>query len=251
MAVSEATVSRVPSSAEAAIVFLVIVVPGFLYLGGYRLGRAVPEHHEGIATVAKVIAISSVIAVIAWKLGGRDLYDDALAGTALTTDEGDTWRFVIALLAVPAVVGFIAGEVVDAAARHLGEAQDRRRQTDDQTASRAARSGAKLLDLLSARLLHEGPSTWDRTWRQMRRSEPYVFVRVRTKSGQIVVGTMTDRSRVALTPQPRDLYIDQVLLEGPDGNYYPTNSGLGVRRRVRDRDHRWVSHKGLVNIPHD
>lgn len=146
-----------PSSAEAAIVCLVIVVPGFLYLGGYRLGRAVPERHEGIATVAKVIAISAVIAVIAWKLGGRDLYDDAAAGTALTTDEGDTWRFVIALLIAPAVLGFIAGEVVDAAARHMGEVQDRRREAARTVASpsRAARVKGKLLDVLSARLLHE------------------------------------------------------------------------------------------------
>jgi len=244
----------VPGSAEAAIVFLVVVVPGFLYLGGYRLGRPVPEQSEGIATVAKVIAISSVIAVIGWKLGGRDLYDDARAGTALTTDEGDTWRFVIAGLVMPAIVGFLAGELVDVAARRVGEAQDRRRWAAAGSEAAyppgASRIRDKLLDVLSARLLHEGPTTWDRTWRQIRRSEPYVYVRVRTRSGQEVIGTMTDRSRVALTPQPRDLYIDQVLRLAADGNYYPTAYGLGAFVAGSEIEIvEWVSKEGLVATP--
>lgn len=240
-----------PSSAEAAIVFLVVVVPGFLYLGGYRQGRAVSEHREGITTVAKVIAISAVIAVFAWKLGGRDLYDDAQGGTALTTDEGDTWRFLLAVLVLPALVGFIAGELVDAAARRVGDAQDRRREaaaTNAQPdAHRAMRIQHKILDLLSARLLHEGPTTWDRAWRHLRRTEPYVFVRVITKSGQEIVGAMTDRSRVALAPQPRDIYINEVLRQGQDGKYYPTAYGLGAFVAGTEIESvEWASQEGLL-----
>jgi hypothetical protein len=34
------------------------------------------------------------------------------------------------------------------------------------------------------RLLHEGPTTWDRTWKQIRRTQPYVFTRITTKGGE-------------------------------------------------------------------
>jgi Family of unknown function (DUF6338) len=244
-----------PGSAEAAIVFLVVVVPGFVYLGGYRLGRAVPEHREGIATVAKVITISAVIAAIAWKLGGRDLYDDVRADTALTSDEGDTWRFVVAILAIPGIIGFLAGEFVDEAARRVGIAQDRRRDVEDSdetasTSGPASRIKRKVLGVLSARLLHEGPTTWDRTWRHLRRTEPYVFVRVTTKSGQELIGAMSNRSRVALTPQPRDIYINEIHRRADDGNYYPTAYGLGAFVSGADIESiEWVSHEGLITVP--
>lgn len=146
-----------PDSAEAALVFLVLFIPGYLYLAGYRMGRAVVEHREGIATVAKVIAISAVIAVVAWKLGGRELYDQARRGSPLTEDEPETWRFAVAILAIPGLLGFVAGEIVDGAARRLGEARERR---PDPIASRFSRVVDKGLAVLSARLLHEGPTTW-------------------------------------------------------------------------------------------
>jgi hypothetical protein len=245
----------VPNSAQAAFVFLVLFVPGFLYMGGYRLGRAVPEQRDGIGTIAKVIAISAIIAVIGWKLGGRDLYDDAQAATALTSDEGDTWRFTIAALVIPGLLGFTAGELVDAAARRVGQAQDRRRHAElaeDEPPKKLRwrkRASNKALDVMSARLLHEGPSTWDRAWRHLRRTEDYVYVRVVTKGGREIIGTMTDRSRIALSPQPRDLYIEQVLRPATDGNYYPTAYGLGAFVAGSEIETvEWVSPKGLLTV---
>ena len=190
--------------------------------------------------------------MVAWKLGGRDLYSDARAGTALTTDEGDTWRFSIAVLVIPGVLGFLAGECVDVAARRIGVALDRQRESMANADSRQAapiqtRAREKALDILSARLLHEGPTTWDRAWRNLRRTQPYVFVRVTTKSGQQVVGTMSDRSRIALSPQPRDLYIEQVLRPAADGHYYPTAYGLGVFVAGSEIEAvEWVSQEGLL-----
>jgi len=239
----------VPGSAEAALVFLILVVPGFLYLGGYRLGRAVAEHREGLATVAKAIGISAVIAVVAWKLGGRGLYDDVRAGTALTSSEGATWRLAVAALAVPGAVGFVAGELVDAAARRIGTAHDRRRDAaadDTEPRPRIARVADLALAVLPARLLHEGPTTWDRSWRHLRRTQPHVYVRVTTKSGREIVGTMSDRSRIALSPQPRDLYIEQVLRKADDGHYHPTAYGLGAFVAGSELESvEWSSHEGL------
>jgi hypothetical protein len=50
-----------PGTAQAALVFLVAVVPGFLAIGGYRLGRAVPDHPEGLAGTARVITVSAFV----------------------------------------------------------------------------------------------------------------------------------------------------------------------------------------------
>src|SRR6266699_1652587 len=96
--------SPMPSTAQAAIVFLLIVLPGFLAQGGYRFGRAVPEHPQGLVAVARVIAISALFALVAWKLGGRAIYDHARDGTALTENEGETYRFAIALFLAPGVL---------------------------------------------------------------------------------------------------------------------------------------------------
>jgi len=96
----------VPSTAQAAIVFFVIILPGFLAQGGYRLGRAVPEHPQGLVAVARVIAISVVIALVGWKLGGRTIYSYARDGTALTVHETYTWWFAVALVVAPALLGY-------------------------------------------------------------------------------------------------------------------------------------------------
>jgi hypothetical protein len=114
-----------PSSAQAAIVFLVLVLPGYLARSGYRYGRAVPEHSDGLVLVTRVIALSVAVAVVAWPLGGREVYENARAGVALTSAESHTYRFVLELLLVPAV-GFAAGQAVDAAARWVAGRRARR-----------------------------------------------------------------------------------------------------------------------------
>lgn len=113
-----------PTTAQAAIVFLVIALPGFLAEGGYRLGRAVPEHPQGLVAVARVIALSTLIGLIAWKLGGRALYQHARAGDALTSEEADTYWFAVGLFVIPPVVGYLLGQAIDFFARGVGTAID-------------------------------------------------------------------------------------------------------------------------------
>jgi hypothetical protein len=72
-------------------------------------------------------------------------------------------------------------------------------------------------------------------------------VQVTTKSGQVIVGTMADQSRIALSPQPRDLFIEQVLRRGEDGVFYPTAHGLGAFVAGPEIESvEWVSHRGLI-----
>ena len=237
-----------PTTAQAAIVFLVIVLPGFLALSGYRSGRAVPEHPQGLVAVARMIAISTVIVLVAWKLGGRTVYDYARAGTALTLHEAYTWRFAAMLLVIPGLLGYIAGQVVDACARILGGAVDRLAPLPDDTTAEpfGRRTQRRLLKALSSRLLHEGPTTWDRTWRRLRRTEPYAYARIVTTGGREIVGLVADGSRVALSPQPRDLYLEEVLRQAEDGHYYPTAYGLGAFVAGDEIESvEWVSRKAI------
>jgi hypothetical protein len=219
-----------PTTAQAAIVFLVIALPGFLAQSGYRARRAVPEHPQGLVAVARVIAVSTVIVLVAWKIGGHTIYDYALAGTALTRHEAYTWRFAATLVVAPALLGYIAGQVVDACARALGGAIDRLpphpiTATAEPFGRQAQR---RLLKALSSRRLHEGPTTWDSTWRRLRRTEPFACARIVTTGGREIIGLIADGSRVALSPQPRDLYLEEVLRQAEDGYYYPTAYGLGA-----------------------
>lgn len=205
--------------------------------------------------MAKVIAISGVVAVFAWKLGGHEVYDNAVAGTALTEDENTTWQFFIALLVIPGVLGFVAGEIVDQAARRISDAQERRRPSGSEAEppnGLATRTWNGMLETISARLLPDGPTTWDRTWRHLQRTQAYVYVRVTTKNGREIVGTIADRSRIALSPQARDLYIEQALLPTPDGRYYPTTHGLGAFVSGSELESvEWVSAEGMTRSDQD
>jgi Family of unknown function (DUF6338) len=228
------------------------VVPGFLALAGYRLGRAVPEYPQGLVAAARVIATSAFIALIAWKLGGKSVYEHARAGTALSSHADDTYWVAVALLVVPGIVGFALGQLVDIAARIVGDQLDRLPAPPSQGDQRErgwTRTRRWALGGIASRLLHEGPSTWDRAWKQIRRAEPFAYVRVTTKSGQEIVGTVANKSRVALSPQPRDLYVEQVLRRASDGNYYPTAFGLGALITGSEIEAvEWVSHEGLLAV---
>lgn len=239
-----------PGTAQAALVFLVVVVPGFLAMAGYRLGRAVPDHPDGLVATARVIAVSAFIALIAWKLGGQDLYGHVRAGTALTRAEPQTYRFAVALMLAPSIVGFVLAQLVDGLSHQVSVARTALPPTPaagDPREPVRRRLRRRTLTTLSARLLHDGPTTWDRTWKQIRRTEPYVFVRVTTKGGREVVGTIADASRIAVSPQPRDLYIQQTLRQADDGRFYPTTFGLGAFVAGSEIETvEWVSQKGVV-----
>ncbi len=212
-----------PNSGQAVLVFVIGVVPGFIALSGYRFGRAVPAPAEGLVAIAQVITISLVLALIAWPLGGNVVYGHATAGTALTTHQSATFRLAVGVLVGSGLLGFVAGQVIDQAADYVRGALAR---SDDPGMRR------RILEAVGVRLLTDGPTTWDRSWRAVRRHAAqhagFVYIQVKTKSGDTIVGTVGSASRVALSPQPRDLYIEQVLRPGSGGVLRPTMEGLGM-----------------------
>jgi Family of unknown function (DUF6338) len=96
-----------------------------------------------------------------------------------------------------------------------------------------------------ARLPLDGPSTWDRIWKTLKRDEPFVYIRAITKSGQTVLGTVGRGSWAALSPQPRDLYIEQVLrpVRSPQGRRRPPTHRAHI---IETGDESWRFRHGLA-----
>lgn len=245
-----------PGSLEAALVFVVLVVPGYLAVGGYRLGRASAPHPEGLAGAARAVTASAVIVLIAWKLGGQSVYEHARAGTALTSNEDLTFRMGAAALLIPPLAGFMLGEFTDALAGRVTAVLGRLEERDEASLSYRDRLVRWGLRKLRARLPLDGPTTWDRIWKSLKRDEPFVYVRVVTKSGQTVLGTIGRASRAALSPQPRDLYVEQVLrpVQSPTGEieFAPTKAGRGMFVSGEEIELvEWLSHEGLKEVRAD
>jgi hypothetical protein len=246
----------VPGSLEAALVFVVLVVPGYLAVSGYRLGRASPPQPEGLAGAARAVTASAIVVLIAWRLGGQSVYEHALAGTALRSDEELTYRLALGVLVVPPATGFLLGELTDVLAGRVTVALGRLEERDEQTLQRRDRPFLWALRKVRARVPLDGPSIWDLIWKTLKRDEPFVYVRVNTTSGQSVMGTMGQASRAALSPQPRDLYIEQVLrpVRSPEGKveFAPTRAGRGMFIAGEQIELvEWISQEGLKEVGAD
>lgn len=245
-----------PGSLEAALVFVVLVVPGYLAVSGYRLGRASTPHPEGLAGAARAVTASAIVVLVAWRVGGRSVYEHALAGTALRSDEDLTYRLALGVLLLPPVAGFLLGELTDLFAGRVTASLGRLEERDEQTLRRRDRALRWVLRKVRARVPLDGPSTWDRIWKTLKRDEAFVYVRVITKSGQSVMGTMGRASWAALSPQPRDLYIERVLrpVRSPEGavEFAPTRAGRGMFIAGDQIELvEWISNEGLEEVGAD
>lgn len=145
----------------------------------------------------------------------------------LTTHEPQTYRFALELLILPGILGLALGQIVDEMTHRAWTARNKLPETAEEEPL-GKRFRRTCLVVVTARLLPDGPTTWDRTWNQIRRVEPSVLVRVTTKGGREIVGAVATASRVALSPQPHDLYIQQTVRQTNDGGLAATAFGLGT-----------------------
>lgn len=216
------------SLGESALAFVVLVVPGFLYVRGYFRGRArlVPE--QPLYLLAQAIVSSLLIIAAAWWLGGRHLAHWAGAGTLIAGHhEAYTFRILLIMLVVPFPAGLITGGIVEwcidrlmnvsrtfkarrqtherafAAASEMADAAERTKTLDAAEKIRPPRwtgSAQWLLAALEQRELLDTANGWTKTWRsinrelQSRGDGAFVYVRVRTRDGNDITGAFGDRS---------------------------------------------------------
>lgn len=224
-----------PTTLQSIVVFAVAVVPGFLFVRGFFRGRARVISEQGIYVLAEAVVASLLMLALFWKGGGQQTVGWYLDGQ-LRAHDGAVYGYALVALLAPFPLGLAVGGVANLVVAALGRLRGRvLRGIDSQRARPSSRPsvGRRLalwvLGALRSRNFLDGPGAWERTWRELRQEGTYVYVRVKTKGGSDITGVMGDGSHVALSPLPRDIYIERVLRElAPGGPYGPVAEGRGI-----------------------
>ena len=204
-----------PGSLEVVLVFVVLVVPGVVLLGGYNRTRAQTRPGSDFGTLVQALIWSIAWFPIAWLLGGRCVGEWVEHGTL---DEHETAVvgivFGLSLLA-PLAVGLIVGAIVD----RLGE------DVDSPMARRIAWTG-----------VFNPPTAWDATWERALGGK-WAAVEIRLKTGEQFNVIFDGGSELGLSPGPRDLFFDteyrwvdgEPEIESHEGIYINAAEVISVR----------------------
>jgi hypothetical protein len=224
-----------PTSVQAALVFSAIIVPGFLFVRGFGRGRPRITQEQPLYVLAQAVVASLFLLAIAWWLGGRTVVGWLRDSTAISKHRDGTYGFFLGLLLVPFPLGLLAGGIADWLLARVLDARDRlasARALEPDARRRRRSLAIWLLRGIESRELLEGSATWDRMWRQLQRRNKYLYVRIRTKTGYEITGEVGDDSRVALSPQVQDLYVERVYrpidAARPNGEMAPVEAGRGI-----------------------
>jgi hypothetical protein len=169
--------------------------------------------------LAGAIVGSLVVLAVAWLFRGQT-FDHWIEGGRLDRHLGTTYEFALGLLLLPYPIGVICGAIVGKLTQELGMLREDRGQP-----------GTKIgwcfgiLDLCG---FLGAPTVWDGIWGQFWSRR--IYVRVRTKTGQEIVGAFESGSWVGLSPEPPQLFLSTVYREEPPGshNWQPVPRTKGV-----------------------
>jgi hypothetical protein len=92
-----------PASLEAAAVFALLIVPGYSYLAGYRIGRSHSLPARDLYVVAQAVVTSVVFVALGW-LWIEDLLR-WLADDTIGDHSREALALLLALIAIPFGVG--------------------------------------------------------------------------------------------------------------------------------------------------
>jgi hypothetical protein len=175
-----------PSSVEAVFSFIVLVVPGFLLIGGYNRSRAHALPPRDFYLLAQAVVASLLWLPAAWLLGGHRIVDWAETGTL-----GEHDLFIIGALFLNLIVAFAAGLAAGATVRSLGK------NLESKPARALAWTG-----------IFNPPTAWEALWERALEGE-WAAVEITLKSGERFHGLFDDNSVVGLSPGPRYLFFDK------------------------------------------
>jgi hypothetical protein len=180
----------VPSTVEAALVFALLISPGFMLIQGYRRGRTYTVPDRDLYVLAQAIVASLGWLTLVWALlllVGDPVKSWGLfphRSTLLERHRGGFALLVLGVEFVPFILGSLAGTAVNAL-QGVGWARTRLLWTG----------------------LFEPPTAWDQAWSEAAaRAEGsglgWITLSVRLKSGTVVEGRYGARSRADLSPRP-------------------------------------------------
>jgi hypothetical protein len=202
---------------------LFLIVPGFLFRAGYLRSRARTSPEVDLYALAEAIVVSLVALALLWAWGIRDILIWAEEGTLTASDEHlDTlWWMLVILLAAPFPIGLDLGLLLNRIAGVL-ERFRRRQEAETQRTF-----GDRVAAFVESAGLLRNPTVWDEAWLRIR-TEKRFWVKVRTTTGEEIIGFFADKSRVGTSPAPRQLYLEAVYSYDEDGNFDTIPKGRGI-----------------------
>ena len=184
---------------QTGLVFSLFVVPGFLLIRGYTKGRTHAGPPISLYALAEAVVASLFVLIIAWCPAHlSDLLNWAHEDRLIPSHENEAYRAFALLMLVPYPVGRLAGEVLDAIAKH---------------------PESKLARVLTKLRVLGPPTVWDAAW-SLLHDEGRAWAVIKTKGGEEIVGVFAKNSRIGTSPLERQVYLER--------EYGMTEDGFGI-----------------------
>lgn len=188
-----------PATVDAAMIFAVLILPGYLLDQGVQHGRKVQTDRPDLHVLAKAVVVSLIWLFLTYWWGVDDLInwvdDDRLGDHSVSAG---LWRAAV-LAVAPYFVGRLLGRSVDRDTPLL----------------------APPLRWLGVGSPFQTP--WDLAWEQVASAPAGVLVTVSLDDGRRIAGQFAGASRASVSPEAAEVYLEQA--------YETTNSGVVVYDR--------------------
>lgn len=214
----QADLGSVPGALQTLLAFAAFVVPGFLLRAGYVRSVARSKAQADLHVLAEAVVGSLLVLAVAWWWRGHDVLNWVQTGTLSHHERKAYWFFAV-LLITPYFVGTVLGWGVNI----LRSQVERRRPPVTKDWRSLHRRVYFYLDSAAIFAL---PTIWDQAWDALIARAPLI-VRVRTTTGNEVVGSYSFGAWVGLSPDPYDLYLRHVYRE-KDGEWEPIPNSEGI-----------------------
>jgi Family of unknown function (DUF6338) len=208
----------VPNSLEAAIVFTLVIAPGYLFVRGFSVGRTHVPPERDLYVLAEAIVASVVWLVVVYLVARGRLDDYGLLprdDKEIESNGTEVARLLLVVVIGPYFLGRILGWVTRMGLRRLEDAIEgvlsglpKGRSGPWKRLNALARAAAEALSETAALT---PPTAWDRAWSRRERAK----VTVHLKEGSIIHGTA---SRVDRSPLPHQVFLSSGDGFDEDGN---------------------------------
>lgn len=179
-----------PTTFEALLVLILFVLPGFILMRVITKARPHSETSDFRFIVSAILFGTIVHAIFGWWT--IDVY---LSYTAETLSEDGFWSFYLwfvgVILVAPTIFGFVLGKLAEVA------------WIDN------------LLVMFGLSVSDRMPTAWDEVFG----SGKGYWIIVELNDGRKLGGFYSTNSFVSASPNPRDIYIEQVWEVGEDDNF--------------------------------
>jgi hypothetical protein len=223
-----------PGSFEAAVIFVLIIAPGFLLQRGFQRGGTYAVPSLNLYAVAQAVVLSGVVLLLSAPVGGFCIAKWVDDGTLVTDHRWAAWTYFVGLLIVPFLVGLVAGRVAQTLFSPMGGQFPASVKGNQAVRAllwlRERVYGSAFADWLGWAGFMAAPTVWDRVWLEVvgERESPLV-VEVHVGEDEPIVGAFASESFATTSPQPHGLFLEtEYGAEGDRLVEYENSKGVFV-----------------------